>query len=371
MDCLETGIFARTTLKPLKSIFNLEREKQVVKVLIESGEWFTVSGLRRTGKTTLTRSVANTLDVYPIYINLWKRGTELVSTDFILEEIVKEIQEISKRSKLKKILKYIEKISFLGVSVKLRLENQIRLTRALEELCKDKRVVLIFDEAEEMRHDTTIFKYLASLHDELSPRLSAIFLGSVVSMKSLLSSSTLAPLYGRLGEEIVLKPFNEIDSRKLLRKGFEECNTEVDEELIVEASLRLGGFAGWLTNFGRLTVLERRKGVKHPDLNKIIANLEEDTSKLIYEEIARILRGKKMISSYLKVIKFAAERGFITVSDASEILRKRASTAIVYLKQLVDYGIMTKSNSDYIILDPLVRRSALKPNFEKAVKIRL
>ncbi|MGQ4834627.1 MAG: AAA family ATPase [Candidatus Asgardarchaeia archaeon] len=371
MDCLKNGIFARTTLKPLSSVFNLEKEKNSIKTLVKNGEWFSVSGLRRTGKTTLVRSVINTLDVYPIYINLWRQKSELIDIELILEEIAKQLKEIIQRRKLQHLLSLIEKISFMGVSIKVKVESQTRLIEVIKELTKEKIVVLIFDEAEELKQDPTTFRYLASLHDELAPKLAAVFLGSVVSMKRLLNSSISTPLYGRLGEEIVLEPFNESNSRKLLREGFKECNVDIDEDLIIEASLRLGGFAGWLTSFGRHVVLEYRKGNKKPEFNKILNELEADASKIVYDEIARVLTGRKRVNAYLRVLKYAAENGVITVAETSRILRKVPSTAITYLKQLVDFGIMSKENSEYMIKDPLVRRIAMKPNFEKEVKIRL
>ena len=41
-------------------------------MLIETGEWFTVAGLRRTGKTTLVRSIVHFMHVPNVYVNLWE-----------------------------------------------------------------------------------------------------------------------------------------------------------------------------------------------------------------------------------------------------------------------------------------------------------
>jgi len=371
MKCLENGIFARTTLKPLSSIFNLEQEKKTVKTLIENGEWFTVSGLRRTGKTTLVRSIINTLEVYPIYVNLWRISVENINLDFLLEEISKEVQRIAELGRLKELLKSIEKVSFLGVTISLKTQNQIILTNALRQLCEKKKVVLVIDEAEELIHDPHAFKYLAALHDDLAPKLSVVLLGSIVSMKKLLSSTLTSPLYGRVGTEIILKPFDEHNSRRLLKSGFEECNITVSEDIIIEGAIRLGGFAGWLTSFGRLITLAINNGNLNPDIDEILKELEEDSSKIIFGEIARMLYGKKRIKYYLKILKFAAESGSISVSDSAKIIRKVPSTAITYLQQLVESGIMIKENGEYKIIDPLVRRVALRSDFENEVKIRL
>ena len=371
MKCLEEGIFARTTLKPLNSVFNLDKEKRYIKVLVENGEWFTVSGLRRTGKTTLVRSVISAMDVYSIYINLWGRTSERITLDIILEEITKMIKELAEKGRLKEILKYIDKVSFIGVTIQLKTKNQSALIETIKRLTKKKRVVIIIDEAEEMISDAKVFKFLAALHDELAPSLSVVLLGSVVSMKKMLSSSVSSPLYGRIGNEIILKPFDEANSRELLRAGFEQCNFQVDEELITEGALRLGGFAGWLTSFGRTVVIEHQKGADIKNIRDILETLENDAAKMIYEEIARILYGKKMLRGYIKIIKAAAENGYITVSEGAKIIERKPNTTLNYLRALVNNGILIKEKDFYKIADPLVRRVALKPNFESEVKLRL
>ena len=71
IGCLKNGIFAKSTLKPMTSVFNYEAEKQKIKMLSSAGEWITVSGLRRTGKTTLVRSTASSMDKYTVlYVDM-------------------------------------------------------------------------------------------------------------------------------------------------------------------------------------------------------------------------------------------------------------------------------------------------------------
>ena len=371
MNCLENGIFARATLKPLDSVFNFDREKRYITTLVKHGEWFTVSGLRRTGKTTLVRSVVNTLDVYAIYINLWRRTAERITLSLLLEELTRKVKQIAESGKLKDILKYINKISFVGVTVELKTRSQLALVDAIRKLLEKKRVVIIIDEAEELISDSSAFKFLAALHDEFAPSLSVVLLGSVVSIKRMLSSSESSPLYGRIGEEIILRPFSEADSRMLLRAGFEQCNVQVDENIIIEGALRLGGFAGWLTSFGRTVVVNMEGRGLVEDINHILNILEEDAARIIYDEIARILYGKKMIRAYLKILKFAAENGYMTVSDVARLIDRKPNTAINYLSQLIENGVITKEERYYKIADPLVRRVALRINFEKEVKQRL
>lgn len=168
----------------------------------------------------------------------------------------------------------------------------------------------------------------------------------------------------------MLKPFDEIASRNLLKAGFEECNVPFDDEIIEEASLRLGGFAGWLTHFGRISVLKYLTGEKIL-FDNVLKQLEKEAILTIYSEIARALTERKRVTSYLRVLKYAAEMGEITVSTASKLLNKAPSTAITYLKHLVNRGLLKKENEIYKIADPIIRRAILRSEFEKEVKIRI
>ena len=370
MKCLENGIFAKTTVKPLSSVFDLSDEKKVVSMLVNAGEWFTVSGLRRTGKTTLVRSVANSLNVIPIYVNLWDIPVENVSLDSCFELIANSVRKVAENRSLRKVLKMVEKISFFGVSIDVKVKSQMSLTDAFRELCSKGKVVLIIDEVQELLRYSSAFKYLAALHDELAPSLSVVFLGSIASLKNVLERPESAPLYGRLSEEIVLKPFDETTSRRLLKAGFEECNVPFDDEIIEEASLRLGGFAGWLTHFGRICVLQHLRG-EEVEFEKVLKHLEKEVIFTIYGEIARALTERRKITSYLRVLRFAAEMGEVSVSAASKLLGKAPSTAITYLKHLVNRGLLKKDGEVYRIADPMIRRAVLRSEFEKEVKVRI
>lgn len=370
MKCLENGIFSKTTMKPLSSVFDLDDEKNVVSTLVDAGEWFTVSGLRRTGKTTLVRSVANSLNIISIYVNLWDIPVENISLDSCFELLANSVRKVAENRGLRKVLKIVEKVSFFGVSVDIKVKSQMSLTDAFKELCSKNKVVLIIDEVQELLRYSSAFKYLAALHDELAPSLSVVFLGSTVSIRSVLERPEGAPLYGRLSEEIMLKPFDEITSRRLLKAGFKECGVPFDDEMVEEASLRLGGFAGWLTHFGRICVLQHLRGEKIL-FDNVLKQLEKEVIFTIYGEIARALAERKKITNYLRVLRYAAEMGEITVSAASKMLNKAPSTAITYLKHLVNRGLLKKENESYKIADPIIRRAILRSEFEKEVKIRI
>jgi len=104
-------------------------------------------GLRRTGKTTLVRSVASSIKGnLVVYINAWEfPSTE--SFDFFLERLKEELEEILISSKLKRILSSIKRISVLGVSLELKEKAKIKLVSAPKHLTARQPLMLIIDES--------------------------------------------------------------------------------------------------------------------------------------------------------------------------------------------------------------------------------
>jgi len=369
IPCLEDGIFSRKTLKPLESVFNFDDEKRKINLLVTNGEWFTVSGLRRTGKTTLVRSVCNSLDIIPVYVNIWGIREE-EKEPFVLEIIVQEIKNQLKRFRLKEFLGRIERLGFLGVSLSIRAQNQVRFEQVLKELVKKKRIVLILDEIQEMRHEESFFKFLAALHDETAPYLSTIFLGSIISLREMLEASYSKPLHGRLGDEIILSPLRDYESRTMLRKGFEQCNVDVSDEVIREASYRLGGLPGWITHFGRIAVIDHYMG-KKIDVDEIYDKLIQEAEKILYDEIARAISERRKLRNYIKMLKHLGEHGEITVAEAARLISRKPNTALIYLNHLIRNGILTKVKRRYTVTDPIVREVLSKRDMEKEIKLRL
>ncbi|MFX1248066.1 MAG: ATP-binding protein [Promethearchaeota archaeon] len=373
MDCLENGIFARTTIKPINSVFGLESEKEQAKVYLTSGEWFTIAGLRRTGKTTLIRSVAATIkDTNVIYMNMWELTPDELKPEQFLKYLLHKIQETVKKDK--KLLQgvQIDNIQLMGVSLKLEKQQQL-FHQVLEKILNQKPMIWILDEIQELSNESHIFKYLAALHDKFAPKLSVVFLGSVVALRQLLKITPSNPLYGRLSHEILLSPFDEVKSRTLLKEGFNQCGKTIQENVIIEAALQLGGFAGWLTHFGRLLVLDS-SATTITDLTivkKLLNQLEAEAESLIVAEIARLLYDKRKAGNYLKLLKAISEEGNISVSNAAEVINRNSSTTFEYLDYLYAHGILKKTNKTYYIGDPLTRRIFRKPDVDQKIKINI
>jgi len=370
MKCLQDGIFAKSTLKPIESVYNYNNEKEKIKLLISAGEWLTVSGLRRTGKTTLVRSTVSAMkETNTLYVDMWG-VEEKREFDIFLERLRLEIKKIADRNRLKSILAKIESISFVGIKVDLRIKGEFTLIETLEKLSDKSKLVLILDEAQVALSSKKVTEFLASLHDRLAPNFSVIMVGSVVSMKNIISSKKVMPLYGRIGDEIVLEPLTPEKARNFLISGFEECGVSINEEIINAGVNIFGGFAGWLNWYGRRVVLELLSGKEIRPYN-IIEIVEKEAQDQIYDEIARLLQNRKNIRTYLKIIKKTAIDEFVGISDLASFVKKDPSTVVFYLNHLLDMGLIKKEERYYTISDPMIKRLAKKPEFEKEVKIRI
>ena len=131
-----------------------------------------------------------------------------------------------------------------------------------------------------------------------------------------------------------------------------------------------GGFAGWLNWYGRRVVLELLSGKEIRPYN-IIEIVEKEAQDQIYDEIARLLQNRKNIRTYLKIIKKTAIDEFVGISDLASFVKKDPSTVVFYLNHLLDMGLIKKEERYYTISDPMIKRLAKKPEFEKEVKIRI
>ena len=370
--CLEVGLFSRATLKPLDKVFDFDDEKRVILEYIRGGEWFTVSGIRRVGKTTLVRSVVNHLGFRSIYINLWEIDEDRPFSDFVLR-FSRELLSL-KDSSWRRRLRSIEEISVLGFRVRIRREEvEFYLDELIGDILSRDRLVVILDEVYTLGGELrTLARLLAVLHDKYAPKLTVILLGSIASIRDLFETKTeeTEPLYGRITREFVLRPLALHQAKRFLRAGFEECGVDVDDEIIDMAVDELGTITGWLVEFGREYVLEARALSKVDPIN-IIRRVQRRSRQIVYGEIARALRGKRRPDIYLRILKLIANNPNITLAELSEALNRKKPTILQYTNYLAFRNIIKAEEGHYNIADPLYRRAILHRNFEVEVKKRL
>ena len=140
-----------------------------------------------------------------------------------MEKLKEELEDILRKSRLKRFLSSIRKVSIIGMSFELKEKAKLKIMSALKYLTSRKPLVLIIDEAQVVLRHEKAQRFLAVLHDTLMPNLICVLMGSIASLRSTLEINEYKPLYGRVEEEIILLPFGEGLARGYLTAGFNEC----------------------------------------------------------------------------------------------------------------------------------------------------
>ena len=147
-------LFERKTVKSIDSIFDLDEYKDLIRGYIEYGEWFTVAGLRRTGKTTLVRFIIKSLGVPSIYVNLWELVPKGVSLDALMNKMLQEFSDEFK-GRIRSISKHIKEIALFGIRIRFSEERPSEgVTQAIKRVLKEKRkLVIVLDEVQELNQE--------------------------------------------------------------------------------------------------------------------------------------------------------------------------------------------------------------------------
>ncbi len=358
-------------MKPLDKVFGFENEKRILAEYIRSGEWFTISGIRRVGKTTLTRSIVSNLGFKNVYINLWELDEERAFEDFLFK-LYRGLLSI-KDKKFRDRLKSIEQVSFAGFVLRLKKTGEEYYLDSLIEDVIKKKLVVIIDEVQELDDQLKkLSKFLAALHDKYAPDLTFILLGSIASVKTLLEKKTkyTEPLLGRLIREFVLEPFNETEARKFLKIGFQECKIDINDTVIDAIISAIGTITGWLVEAGREIVIEKRASGEFK-LNDILRRIEDKSREIVWGEIARALHGKKRPEIYLRILLLIASTPYISLAEISRALKRRKPTVLQYLEYLTHLNMVRSYKGRYELTDKLYRRAILNEKFIEEVKKRI
>jgi len=192
---------------------------------------------------------------------------------------------------------------------------------------------------------------IAYAYDSLEG-LSFVFTGSEVGLLHdfLGLDDYSSPLYGRIYEEVEVKPFRRELSREFLRRGFDEVGMNVPEEEINTAVEELDGIPGWLVEFGfhywkrgdfeRALDMTMRKA--RALIREELLELEKRSGRysLILRAVAMGLTSWSSIKDYVE-----AKAGPVTNARLSDLLRN-----------LEKMGWITRKDGKYRIIDPVVEK---------------
>lgn len=332
-----------------EDFFNMEEELEKMKKGLK-GKLVVVTGLRRTGKTSLILTFLNEEKIDYIYIDCRLLPAGMFSLDSFIE-ILEE--ELNRKSWAKRLLERVDgiKIGEFGIRLGRKESNLLAVLRALE------GKVLVIDEAQELRRSPYKFSsILAYAFDHLD--LKIIVSGSMfgVLYNFLGFEEPQSPLYGRAFTEIRLERLSDEKAREFLKRGFEQEGMEVDESVIEEGVRRFDGIIGWLSYYGFSVTTS----------GESLESISLKASKLAMSELMNALEiygiGKKR---YLEAMKIVANLGNAKWSDIkrgieAKLGRVPNNTLSTILRNLVDSGFLEKVEGVYRIPDPVLRDALLE-----------
>lgn len=309
-----------------EDFFNFEALQQELKGAVENRliPLIVVSGLRRTGKTSLIRVVLNAIGRKYI----WLDGRSILSQEDFYSRLFSE----AKKLKLFKLTGF----SLKGITLDINLSKD-----GLEHLNKQ-GAILVIDEAQLLKR-LKLDNAVAYIYDNF-PRIKIILSGSETGMLASFigRDNANAPLYGRAVFELKSQRLIREGSFRFLHEGAKQAKLNFTETEITEAVNGLDGIIGWLTKYGwhRLSISHKQALRKTIDEGKYI----------VKEEFARFaIRSEKRYWAILGALKQGA--GWGEIMKKVPISSKQLNSM---LKRMIAYGFVEKHDQVYTIADPLL-----------------
>ena len=338
-----------------------DREKELDTILGGMSDYpiTLLIGIRRVGKSSLLKAALNEYQGIGLYLDarrIYAAGSGNISSSVLAGELQRIVLGRGRFGFLRGIS--VERINLAGIQLKPKNLTPMDVLEFLNELGErtGKKVVIAFDEAQYLRFygskgGKDLLAGIAYAYDSL-PNLGFVFTGSEVGLLHdfLGIEDYSSPLYGRIYEEVEVKPFSRELSEAFLRQGFEEIGINVSEDEIKRAVNELDGIPGWLVEFGFNywkkgefeSALEGTLSKAKTMIKEELLELEKRSPRysLILQAVAMGLSRWSMIRDYIE-----AKSGPITNARLANLL-----------KNLEKMGWIKKENEEYRIIDPVVER---------------
>ncbi len=324
---------------------------------ILSGQNVIIYSPRRFGKTSLILETVRRLEnrVRSAYVNLY----EVTSLDEIIVTILRQLY--TKTDKIINIIKRLsEKILARLIGGEIRLfgaEDNLRgllidLLDYLDKTSKQKKVVIILDEFQEISNiDPAVPRLLKGIIDR-SRNIVYIFSGSVKSILDLFKGES-SPLYNIGKLRYLSRPSKEKMVEFIISK-FEATGIKIDGEIatkIVEITDNIPYYTQLLCHeIWNIIQIAKRKEVRVEDidtgLEKIINN-----NKPYYEDLL-----SNLPTSQRKALRILLFEKTIYSNEVLQRYRIGQSTLQKAISGLVEKRIIWKQNNRYKFLDPIFKR---------------
>jgi len=332
-----------------EDLFGRDRELRMLKENINTPITL-ITGIRRIGKSSILSVFLNEVDIPSVLLDLRSLGTNYGLKD--LYSILSKALS-TKIDKFMEVLKGLSSVKIFGNEIEIRWKGRDALTlSSFFDALNKRRVIIAMDEAQKFRGPRAIeiLNALAHAYD-YDRNLTFILTGSEAGLlyDFLKFDNEGSPLYGRYCFNLVVERFDRDTAREFLKRGFEEVNVDVEDEVLEDAVNFFDGIPGWLTFFGN----------EYISGNKKIETVKNIAVNLALKEIKNIVRARGR--RYALVLKAIAE-GEDTWSSIKRYVEKRegvtVSSSILSntINNLEDMSII----KDYKFLDPVYRAASLK-----------
>lgn len=334
-----------------EEIFDRDEEFKELEKSIERYPLTLLLGIRRVGKSSLLRAY---LSENPgILIDCRELYAE--SGHIAREDLVRELQ--SKGILMQRVLsKFRLKLNLRFLEVEPRGASLREIFRELNEVGeKTGRFIIAFDEAQYLRFygsrgGKELLALFAHAYDSL-PNLRIVLTGSEVGLLHdfLGIDDYESPLYGRMGGEVYVRPFDGETSKAFLKAGFKEAGVEVSEEDIEKAVSVLDGIPGWLVLFGA-------KYLEKESFKEAMNATLEVAKGLIFGELSELEKRSRRYIGILRAIAMGYNRWSL-IRDYLELKKMRTPEPRLHelLKNLKKMGWVEEKNGEYSLTDPLVK----------------
>ncbi len=342
-------LFSTPPKETKTDIFNYKEEYQrLIKGINDKHTSFIViTGLRRTGKTSLMKTAYNQTKIRKIYID----GREAGRT---INEVSRTIlSELSKDDFIAKIIGKLSAIEMKHFPVSIRIEFTKNEKRLVDVLSQVGEIIIFIDEAQRLK-PTGLDRFLAYALDNLLD-VTFVVSGSEIGVldEFLGRKGTDTALYGRAMDTIHLHPLSKEKSIEFLGQGLKEIKKKVKKEELEKVVYQIDGIVGWLTMFGWFIY-------KDNSVDTAIKKTLEEGGNLIKKEFESFLSNRKRARKrYTNILKLVSKEP-TTWTEIKEYLEMREKKEIngkqitKYLDNLIDYGFLIKKERKYMIIDPVL-----------------
>lgn len=326
-----------------------------------NGPLAAVTGLRRTGKTSLILTSLEDRKLPYLFFDLREGCASRSSFYKVLSDGMNEF--LSRQSKverfeshLKTALRSIRGIAMAGSEISFEWGQErstiSQIFGALDNFARriDKKVILVFDEIQRGRGIVAreLLDSLAHSYD-FSENLMFVLSGSEMELLYRMLRNESSPLFGRYYAEVRTRKLSRSESLDFLQRGFDEANVDVKGEELEEMVNSLDGIIGWLTYAGYNRILD----------GKGFDRIVDDAISLAKNELENFI-SMRMSRRYRTVLKSLAEEitGWGELKRRLEKEEERdVSDRALYeiLQQLRAHSVIDEKN---LFTDPINKEAA-------------